>query len=123
MKPGNRVEDKTLKTGEILACGECPWQRTRRLTDGHIQLTLGRSHLMSSLGVPMFAVGTREAVDERRWRYRQGAELELRSQMKEPAIRKGVLESVGGYRSDSKVWTVNRHPVPSPKGGSQPGNL
>ena len=36
MKPGNRVEDKTLTTRKILGGGECFWQRTRRLTNGHM---------------------------------------------------------------------------------------
>ena len=37
MKPGNSVEDKTLMTREILGGGERFWQRTRRLTDGHMK--------------------------------------------------------------------------------------
>ena len=96
MKPGNRVEDKTLKTGEILACEECLWQRTRRLTDGHTQLTQSRSHLMSSLDVPMFAVGTWEAVDERRWRHRQGAELEL-TRRNNPLSMYQIIQALNEY--------------------------
>jgi len=66
-KPGNRVEDKTLKTWKVWALQESIGRRTCRQDDGTISSTLCRCGTLPNQGIPNIVIGMWEAVDERRW--------------------------------------------------------
>jgi len=66
MKPGNRVEDKTLKIRKNIVIVRTLWMENPSHDDGMIDPTLSRYDSISSLNIPDIVTGMWKAVDERR---------------------------------------------------------
>jgi hypothetical protein len=66
MKPGNRVEDKTLATRKVQAEEELFGREPAACDGQHTSDLQSLAILVSSLGGPIIVVGPWEVVDERR---------------------------------------------------------